>query len=406
MIGFLRGIVLRGIVLQGLLKYWFLAVLLLLVACSNDGLGMNRNRAPELTLEVDNATGDAPLTVNFDSNAEDADEDALTFVWNPGDGSATIEGESSFSHTYDVPGSYNASVTVDDGTSTSSDSVEINVGGETPDLLEFSLMASPTAGSVPLEVTFNASTSSLRSLRQSDVLTYTFDFGDGETTALTGTNTLDISHTYQDLGVYEAQVIVRDADGNLARSSTVITANAPTPPQQGPQAVLNASTDQGNTPLTVTFDATGSQDSDGQITAYNWDFGDGESAAGAQVTHTFNQDGTYVVILMVTNDEGEMATARQVIMVGTTSNEPPQAVFNATPETGSAPLTVVFDAASSSDVDGIIQAYTWDFGDGDISSGQVVSHTFTSAGTFTVTLLVVDDRGAADVTSTIINVRP
>jgi len=363
------------------------------------------NRAPEVTLEVDRATGDAPLTVNFDSNAQDADDDELVFIWDAGDGS-TVEGESSFSHTYDVPGTYTATVTVSDGDDTSTDSVEIVVGGVALDPLKVTLAASPTAGSVPLVVTFNANTISRRSTRQSNVLTYTFDFGDGETTALTGSDNLTIDHTYQAPGVYDAQVIVRDEDGNLARSSTVITANPPTPPQQGPQAILNASTDQGNAPLTVTFDASGSQDSDGQITSYDWDFGDGTSAFGEQVTHTFSQDGTYIVILTVSNDEGEMATARQTITVGTSSNEPPQAAFSATPETGTAPLAVVFDAASSSDVDGIIQAYTWDFGDGDISSGQVVNHTFTSSGTFTVTLLVVDNRGAADVTSTIINVRP
>jgi PKD repeat protein len=383
-----------------------LAIGLILIACSNDGLGMpGGNRAPEVTLEVDRATGDAPLTVNFDSNAQDADDDELVFIWDAGDGS-TVEGESSFSHTYDVPGTYTATVTVSDGDDTSTDSVEIVVGGVALDPLKVTLAASPTAGSVPLVVTFNANTISRRSTRQSNVLTYTFDFGDGETTALTGSDNLTIDHTYQAPGVYDAQVIVRDEDGNLARSSTVITANPPTPPQQGPQAILNASTDQGNAPLTVTFDASGSQDSDGQITSYDWDFGDGTSAFGEQVTHTFSQDGTYIVILTVSNDEGEMATARQTITVGTSSNEPPQAAFSATPETGTAPLAVVFDAASSSDVDGIIQAYTWDFGDGDISSGQVVNHTFTSSGTFTVTLLVVDNRGAADVTSTIINVRP
>lgn len=388
-----------------------MAVSVLLVACSNDensngNTGDTNNRPPEVRLEVDNAAGDAPLTVNFDSNATDADADALTFVWNPGDGSPAATGADSFTYTYEMPGTYTALVTVSDGTTTTTDSVEINVGGVAPEPLEVALSVTPTAGSVPLEVTFNARTSISDALPQTDILTYTFDFDDGETIALTGSDNLDISHTYQVPGVYEAQVIVRDEDGNLARSSTVITANAPTPPQQGPQAVLNASTAQGSAPLTVTFDATGSQDSDGQLTAYTWDFGDGASASGAQVSHTFNQDGTYVVVLTVTNDDGEMATARQTITVGVSNNEPPQAAFRATPETGTAPLTVVFDASSSSDVDGIIQAYTWDFGDGNISSGSIISHTFTSAGTFTVTLLVVDDQGAADISSTTINITP
>ena len=83
-------------------------------------------------------------------------------------------------------------------------------------------------------------------------------------------------------------------------------------------------------------------------------------------------------------------------------NKPPTASINAGPSSGRAPLTVNFDGSQSSDPDGQITAYAWQFGDGGTSSGATVSHQYTKAGTFTATLTVTDDSGAtASTTRTI-----
>lgn len=75
-------------------------------------------------------------------------------------------------------------------------------------------------------------------------------------------------------------------------------------------------------------------------------------------------------------------------------NFPPVASFTATPASGNAPLTVLFDAAASSDADGSITGYSWNFGDGSVSgTGVAPSHLYTTAGAFTVTLTVADDAG-------------
>jgi subtilisin family serine protease len=79
-------------------------------------------------------------------------------------------------------------------------------------------------------------------------------------------------------------------------------------------------------------------------------------------------------------------------------NQTPVAQFTATPVTGTAPLVADFDAASSSDSDGAITNYAWNFGDGQSGSGQTVEHTYTSAGAFTASLTVTDDQGATATT--------
>jgi PKD repeat protein len=75
-------------------------------------------------------------------------------------------------------------------------------------------------------------------------------------------------------------------------------------------------------------------------------------------------------------------------------NQPPNAAFSIAPPTGTAPLTVTFDGTASSDPDGSIAAYTWDFGDGSpAATGAVVNHTFTATGILQVTLTVADAAG-------------
>jgi len=74
----------------------------------------------------------------------------------------------------------------------------------------------------------------------------------------------------------------------------------------------------------------------------------------------------------------------------------PIAAFTASALSGTAPLTVNFSAILSSDSDGIIKTYEWDFGDGLNGTGESASHTYTAAGTFPVVLRVTDDDGAQD----------
>ncbi len=91
------------------------------------------------------------------------------------------------------------------------------------------------------------------------------------------------------------------------------------------------------------------------------------------------------------------------------ANLPPQARFTATPTSGTSPLSVNFDASTSTDPDGQIVSYEWDFGDTQTASGVTVTHVFTvqsESKVFTVILTVTDNDGAVDQATKNIAVNP
>ena len=145
------------------------------------------------------------------------------------------------------------------------------------------------------------------------------------------------------------------------------------------------------TVATCTFDAHASTDPDGFIPSYSWDFGDGTTGSGVAPVHTYSASGTVTVTLTVTDDQG--ATSTRTGAVSPLSNVPPTAAV------GSSCLgrTCTFDSAGSSDSDGSIVSYAWDLGDGTSSTDAVVEHTYGANGTYTVSLLVTDDRGGTAV---------
>ena len=76
-------------------------------------------------------------------------------------------------------------------------------------------------------------------------------------------------------------------------------------------------------------------------------------------------------------------------------NRPPVAAFSASPLQGTAPLTVTFDGSPSTDPDGTITAYAWQFGDGASGTGVTAEHIYATPGLYTARLTVSDDRGAS-----------
>jgi len=153
------------------------------------------------------------------------------------------------------------------------------------------------------------------------------------------------------------------------------------------------------------FDGSGSSDSDGTITGYAWSFGDGSTDSGVAPWHRFNNSGTYIVTLTVTDDDGAIDTMTQAVQVGS-SNQDPLAAFSATPTNPMVDAWAQFDATASADSDGSIASYSWNFGDGSADTGSLVWHRFSAAGTYVVTLTVTDDDGATDSTSHAIQVGP
>ena len=141
-----------------------------------------------------------------------------------------------------------------------------------------------------------------------------------------------------------------------------------------------------------------STDSDGSIVSHAWDFGDSTTSTAASPTHVFDEAGTYAVSLTVTDDFGDSATNSQQVTVtdGTAVNQPPTAAF--TPSCTD--LACNFSNASS-DPDGDVLTYSWDFGDGATSTNANPSHSYAAAGTYTVTLTASDGADSDSTSSTV-----
>ncbi len=354
------------------------------------------NSSPMAGFSAFPTSGSAPLAVSLDaSSSSDSDGIIVTYQWTHGDGS-TGSGRAR-THTYELPGTYTVHLTVtDDDGATDTATRTIQVSAITPvtnNSPSAGFTASPTSGSAPLAVSFDASGSS-----DSDgsIASYAWTFGDGWSTS-----GVTASHTYDSTGAYTAQLTVTDDDGATDTANRTIQVSAASPvSNNSPSAGFTASPTSGSAPLAVSFDASGSSDSDGSIASYAWTFGDGGSSSGVTTSHTYNSTGTYTAQLTVTDDDGATDTATRMIQVSTTtpvSNNSPTASFTISPAPGADPLAVSFDASGSSDSDGSIVSYAWTFGDGGSSSGVTTSHTYDSrAGTYTARLAVTDDDGATD----------
>jgi PKD repeat protein len=138
----------------------------------------------------------------------------------------------------------------------------------------------------------------------------------------------------------------------------------------------------------VYFNST-SHDTDGFIINWTWNFGDGNIAYGEYVTHQYNNNGTYIVNLTVTDNGSATGSIEKTIFVG---NQPPVADFIFAPENPTVNEDVYFTDIST-DPDGIIVSWWWNFGDGYYSDLQNPVHRFYLVGTYDVELTVTDDDG-------------
>jgi len=168
-----------------------------------------------------------------------------------------------------------------------------------------------------------------------------------------------------------------------------------------PIAQFQATTVDWYAPASVLFDAGGSVDSDGQITAYDWAFGDGSTATGETAVHTYFSVGTYEVTLRVCDNDGEWGETTQDIVVlvpPAPQNNPPVAEFTFAPSSPSAGEQVGFTAASSYDPAAMqpksITSYSWSFGDGQNGTGTTTTHAYAATGDYQVRLVVTDNEGA------------
>ncbi len=339
------------------------------------------NLAPTAAFAYSPASPSTADDVAFTDESLDADGTVASWAWDFGDGATSSEQHPS--HSYADDGSYTVtlSVTDDDG-ATAEASQTVSVTNVAP---VAGFTTSPEDPTTQVDIDFtDTSTDS-----DGSVVDWNWDFGDGA-----NSTEANPSHRYADDGTYTVTLTVTDDDGATdATSQTVTVANV------APTVDFSYSPAEPTTQDEVQFtDASG--DLDGTVVAWNWDFGDGSASDDQNPTHRFPDDGVYAVTLSVTDDDG--ATAATTIDV-TVTNVAPEASFSHDPIEPRTTDTVTF-ADASSDIDGTVVAWNWDFGDGESSDDQNPTHQYAAVGTYTVSLTVTDNDGATGLVSVDITV--
>ena len=158
----------------------------------------------------------------------------------------------------------------------------------------------------------------------------------------------------------------------------------------GPRAEFTYSPDSPTTQDNINFTDL-SDDTDGYIFSWYWDFGDGTTSDEKNPTHRYVIKKTYYVILTVTDDDGDTNSTSKEITI---SNIPPVASITYSPENPTN-LDVMKFTDNSSDLDGHIVSWYWDFGDGTNSTEQNATHQY-NPGRYTIILTVTDDNNASN----------
>lgn len=224
-----------------------------------------------------------------------------------------------------------------------------------------SFVSTVATGTSPLSVQFlDSSTNSPTS--------WSWSFGDGSTSALQNP-----SHTYSVAGTYTVTLTASNTAGSntVTQAGYVTVSSAAT----GPVASFVSSVTSGTTPLVVQF-----VDSSTNLpVTWAWSFGDGGTSTLQNPSHTYTTAGTYTVTLTATNAAGSNTVTQAGYIVVSPVATLPVAAFVSTVLSGTVPCTVQFlDYSTNSPT-----SWVWSFGDGNTSSLENPSHTYTIPGTYT-----------------------
>ena len=227
----------------------------------------------------------------------------------------------------------------------------------------------PTSGAPGVSVAFTDRS-------EFNATSWNWDFGDG-----TSSTSQNPTHIYSTSGGYTVTLSSTGDHGEEYETKTnyITVASSVTGP---PTA------DFSGTPLsaapndTITFTDYSTE----SPSAWSWSFGDGNTSSTQNPTHSYSAVGLYTVTLSATNASG---TDEEVKTNYITISAAPTADFSGTPTSGEAPLEVTFTDYSTESP----SAWSWNFGDGNTSSTQNPAHTYSSSGTYTVTLSATNFYG-------------
>jgi len=332
------------------------------------------NRAPRPFVWATTSSASIHDYIGFDSTGSmDPDGSIIGYQWEFGDGSNSTERAPW--HLYDMSGEYTVTLTVtDDENATASATLPISVKG-IPPVVDFQVI--PRFGDFRTEFRFV----SLASDPDGTIKSWLWEFGDGS-----NSTEKNATHRYSTAGTYIVTLTCADAEDMTAyRDGIVVVKNV------GPKAIAAADRSRVLTGDRVNFASTNSSDPDGSIQTFFWDFGDGTYSSSPNASHQFSRAEAFTVKLTVTDNAGATSTTSLTVVV---ENRGPTARMRVLSLRDSSE-PVLFDGTDSSDADGKVAEYRWNFGDGSNATGKAVAHKYRP-GTYNVNLLVVDDRSATD----------
>jgi PKD repeat protein len=291
------------------------------------------------------------LTVNFTNSSSGA----TSYAWNFGDGgSSTIQNPS---YTYTTDGTYTVTLSATNacGTVTSTQTVTVATAPSSG----FTVSSNTGCAPLALQITNTSST---------NATSYEWQFPGGTPSSSTAQNPANLEYALP--GTYTITLTVSNAAGTSTSTQTIVVNGGPTANFTSNVAGQNA---------------TFSNSSSNALT-YSWNFGDGGSSADQNPTHVYTTDGTYTVILTVTNACGTSTISQNVVI-----NTSPGAGFSANTTSGCAGLTVNFSDISSGNP--VAWAWTFEGGIPGTSSVQNPSVNYFTPGVYDVTLVVTSVNG-------------
>ncbi len=324
-----------------------------------------------VTITADSFSGCSPQNLTFGCNVTGAGSN-ISYSWSSGNGDVSQLASPTFS--YINGGTYTLSLTVTSNGQTASDS-HLVVIFQSP---EAHFDETPQTGCTPFDVTMNDQST----LGGAPITSWLWYWGDGTTS-----NTQNASHTYLHSGLLTVSLRVTDANGCSGEHYAQIVNASSTP-----SVSVETEVDQWCVPpLQVPFQS--------QVTtapnvspAYtlSWNFGDGQTGTGDNLTHTYNTYGHFDVNVTVTDSYGCYASASYPNMISIAAIVPR---YNA-------PSAVCKNSSTAfRSLMGQINCQ-WNFGDGSpVSNSPTAYHTYTTAGTYTGTF-TADPGGPCEQSAT------
>jgi PKD repeat protein len=264
-----------------------------------------------------------------------------------------------------------------------------------------SFVVTPTPVSLNVAASFDASAScpgagnaaGCLPSSSAQITNYAWTFGDG--TAASGKT---VNHTFSTVGLFNVTLTITNDRGVTASTTQLISVSATSPPT----AAFTASTLGPQVNQAVNFNAGASTAAPGRaIASYSWNFGDGATGSGINVTHAYAAAGSFTVTLTVTDDLGQKNTTSATELVTTAPAPTAFASFTFSPAVGAPnqPMTFNGSASTPSIGGGPIVSWVWNFGDSleVFNLGPTIQHTYVTPpplmSPYNVTLTVTDTLG-------------